>query len=276
MPVQHLPTGIDLYYEVHGEGEPLVFIPSTGFGCNVWHPFQVPGLSRDLKLIIFDPRGCGRSSKPNRVYTIEQMAFDVVELLHHLDIPSAHVLGHSMGGRIALSMALDVPDSVKSLILAATGSGAAARPGSDCVPGVPVWLLDELASHGFNEYIKHDLTDSGTYFTADFRAAHPDRTSQFEAMVMEQQAKQPEYLRMTVARHSFEATHRLGDITAPALVLIGDADVVGSGHVAQSEVLRRRIPKAEYRSLGGQAHGFFWQAPDETNAVIVDWVQSHA
>jgi pimeloyl-ACP methyl ester carboxylesterase len=172
-------------------------------------------------------------------------------------------------------MALDAPDCVKSLILAATGSGAAGRPGSDCVPGVPAWLLEELGSRGFAGYIKHDLTDSGTYLTAEFRHAHPERTKRFENMVMEQQAKQSEYLRLTVARHAFEATHRLGDITAPALVLVGDTHVVGSGHVAQSEVLRRRIPKAEYRSLSGQAHGFFWQAPEETNAVILDWVQSH-
>jgi pimeloyl-ACP methyl ester carboxylesterase len=260
---------------VHGQGEPLVLIPSTGFASSVWHAYQVPELAKHLKLIIFDPRGSGQSSKPARVYTIEQMAYDVVELLHSLAIDAAHVLGHSMGGRVALSMALDVPGAVKSLILAATGSGAAARPGSDCVPGVPYWIIDDMVSHGWDGYTRRDLVESGTYLTEDFRQAHPEEVERFEQLARDGHAAWPEYLRMTLARHSFEATHRLGDIAAPTLVLIGDADVVGSGHVAQSEVLRQRIPGASFKSLKGQAHGFFWQAPDETNASIVDWVLSH-
>ena len=56
MPVQHLPTGIDLYYESHGTGEPLVFIPATGFAGNVWLPDQMPELAESLQVIIFDPR----------------------------------------------------------------------------------------------------------------------------------------------------------------------------------------------------------------------------
>ncbi len=131
MPNVKLPTGIDLYYESHGQGEPLVLIPSTAFSGEVWKPFQVPELSKSLNLIIHDPRGCGRSTAVQEVYTIDQMANDVVALMDHLGIRSAHVLGHSMGGRIALSMTLNFPGRVKSLILAASGSGPAARPASD-------------------------------------------------------------------------------------------------------------------------------------------------
>ena len=72
-----------------------------------------------------------------------------------------------------------------------------------------------------------------------------------------------------------EGTHRLGDVEAPTLVLIGAADTVGSNHVAQSKVLADRIPGAEMKLLEGQSHGFFWQAPDETNRVILDWVLQH-
>src|SRR6476619_5356309 len=123
MPVAQLTTGIDLYYEVQGEGEPLVLIPATGFSGDVWLPDQVPTLSKSLQVIIFDQRGCGRSSHVEGVYTIDQMGDDTVALLDHLGIQSAHVLGHSMGGRIGISMALDHPRRVRSLILAASGSG---------------------------------------------------------------------------------------------------------------------------------------------------------
>ena len=63
MPVATLPTGVDIYYESHGKGEPLVFIPATGLSCEVWKAFQVPELSKSLDVIIHDPRGCGRSSR---------------------------------------------------------------------------------------------------------------------------------------------------------------------------------------------------------------------
>src|SRR5690242_1765577 len=123
MPVQSLATGIDLYYETHSQGEPLVLIPATGFAADVWLPDQVPALSKSLQVIIFDPRGCGRSSSPSKEYTIGDMAADTIALLDHLGLPAAHVLGHSMGGRIGLAMALDWPRRVRSLILAASGSG---------------------------------------------------------------------------------------------------------------------------------------------------------
>ena len=127
MPRVNLPTGVNLYYESHGAGEPLVLIPSTAFSGEVWKPYQVPGLSPPLHLIIHDPRGTGRSSASQQVYTINQMANDVIALLDQLKIPSAHLLGHSMGGRIALEAALNFPGRVKSLIMAASGSGQVPR-----------------------------------------------------------------------------------------------------------------------------------------------------
>ncbi len=63
---------------------------------------------------------------------------------------------------------------------------------------------------------------------------------------------------------------------AVTLVVIGDQDVVGSNHVAQAEVLAKRIPGSEHKILKGQSHGFFWQVPEDTNSWIIAWVLSHA
>jgi aminoacrylate hydrolase len=109
MPNVKLPTGVDLYFESHGSGEALALVPSTAFSCEVWKPYQVPALSRELNLIIHDPRGTPRSRPVQKVYTINEMANDVVALLDHLKISAAHLLGHSMGGRIALEIALNFP-----------------------------------------------------------------------------------------------------------------------------------------------------------------------
>ena len=100
MPIQRLSTGIDLHYESHGTGEPLVLIPGTGFAGNVWYPSQVPTLSKSLRVVTLDVRGCGRSSAPAGVDTIEQMACDVVALLDHLGIDQAHVLGQYLGDTV--------------------------------------------------------------------------------------------------------------------------------------------------------------------------------
>jgi pimeloyl-ACP methyl ester carboxylesterase len=104
MPVAKLSTGIDLYFECHGHGEPIVFIPGTGFAGNVWVDSQVEELARSHQVIVHDPRGCGRTTHAKGVYTIDLLGNDVVALLEHLGVPHAHVIGHSMGGRIGLSI----------------------------------------------------------------------------------------------------------------------------------------------------------------------------
>jgi pimeloyl-ACP methyl ester carboxylesterase len=275
MPSVKLPTGVDLYYETHGHGEPLIFVPSTAYSGEVWKPSQMP-LASNLNLIFHDPRGCGRSLPTQSVYTIELMALDIVALMDHLQLPAAHLIGHSMGGRIALSLTENFPGRVKSLIMAASGSGTAGRTGSDCVPGLPHRLVLDLVEMGFKKFIYDEIVESDTFFTKDFRAAHRDKVEEFFKIAWATHAKLDPFIHLCMARHNFEGTHRLGDVQAPTLVLIGEADTVGSNHIAQSKVLLDRIPGAEMKVLKGQSHGFFWQAPAETNQVILDWVQGNS
>jgi len=275
VPNVNLPTGVNLYYESHGAGEPLVLIPSTAFSADVWKPYQVPQLSKSVNLIIHDPRGSGRSTASQQVYTLDQMANDVIALLDHLKIPSAHVLGHSMGGRIALTMALNFPGRVRSLIMAASGSGQAARPGPDCIPGLPHWLVIRLVEKGFEKSLREEYCETSAFFTKDFRERYPERIEEFFQLAWATHAKLPEYIHLIIARHNWEATHRLGDVQCPTLVLIGDGDAGRSNHVAQAEILTNRIRGAELKVLKGQSHGFFWQAPEETNEIILAWVKRH-
>jgi pimeloyl-ACP methyl ester carboxylesterase len=275
MPNAKLSTGVNLYYESHGRGEPLILIPSTAFSGEVWKPSQLP-LAEFLNLVLHDPRGCGRSVATQKVYTIEQMAADVVALMDHLGLSSAHLLGHSMGGRIALSLAQNFPGRVKSLIMAASGSGPAARTGADCVTGLPHRLVVELVEMGFEKFIYHEVCESDTFFTKEYRERNRDKVHDFFKLVWATHAKLPEFVHLCIARHNWEGTHRLGDVNVPTLVVIGDQDTVGSNHVAQSEVLAKRIPGAQMKVLQGQSHGFFWQAPEETNAMILEWVKKHS
>jgi len=94
-------------------------------------------------------------SNPNR-YT-NPVLLDTVALPDHLGIERVHVLGHSMGGRSALRMALTWPGRLKSLVMAASGSGLVSRPGEACVPGLPYFLVDEWVPMGFEEFVRHEI-----------------------------------------------------------------------------------------------------------------------
>ena len=275
MPSVKLPTGVDFYYETHGRGEPLIFVPSTAYSLDVWKPWQMP-LAESLNLIFHDPRGCGRSVPEQSVYTIEQMGMDIVALMDHLKLPAAHFIGHSMGGRVALSVALNFPGRVKSLIMAASGSGTAGRTGPDSIPGLPARLVLHLTQMGFEKFIYHEIVESNTFFTDRFRKEHRDKVEAFYKVAWATHAKVEPFIHLCKARHDWDGTHRLADLRAPTMVLIGEEDTVDTNHVAQARVLSERIRGSELKILKDQTHGFFWEAPEETNRVILEWVRKHS
>ena len=110
---------IDMYYEIHGTGEPLVLIAGLNSDHALYRSF-LSRLAAHNQIIVFDNRGVGQSSKPDIPYSIEMMADDTAGLLDELGITEAHILGTSMGGRIAVALALRHPHHVKSLILVST------------------------------------------------------------------------------------------------------------------------------------------------------------
>jgi aminoacrylate hydrolase len=118
-----LTDGEELYYEVHGQGPPLVLISGLNGVGAFWKP-HLEVLSRNFTVILHDHRGTGRSS-PSRIdYSIEQMAGDLVELLDHLEIGQADMVGHSTGGAICQVLGIDQPERVASLVLSATWTAA--------------------------------------------------------------------------------------------------------------------------------------------------------
>ena len=114
-------NGIELYYEHHGTGPALLLVPGLGADTRLFGGIT-GSLATTYQVIVFDPRGAGRSDKPPGPYTIQQMANDAVGLLDLLGIERAVVVGYSMGGRIALSLVLDHPTRVRRLVLAATSA----------------------------------------------------------------------------------------------------------------------------------------------------------
>src|SRR6185503_6047089 len=121
MPILSL-SDIQLYYEEHGEGAPLVLIPGFASGSWIWFK-QVAPLSQRFRVITFDPRGIGRSSVKSGPLTMRLHADDVGSLLRELDIKRAHILGASFGGFVAQEFALAYPGMTRSLSLCCTSFG---------------------------------------------------------------------------------------------------------------------------------------------------------
>lgn len=120
-----MPTAIvgdvTLYYETLGTGVPLVLIAGLNSDHTLFRSF-LPRLAEHQQVIVFDNRGIGRSTGAESRFTMETLADDTAGLLHALEIEQAHVIGVSLGGRIALSLALRHPEAVRSLILVSTSA----------------------------------------------------------------------------------------------------------------------------------------------------------
>jgi 3-oxoadipate enol-lactonase len=114
-------NGVRTYFEMVGEGEPLLLIAGNGMDHTAFRD-QVPSFAAHFRCITYDLRGIGKADVPESGYTVPDMARDAFDLLSALNMPSAHVAGYSLGGAIGLQMAIEQPDRVRSLSLYSTFS----------------------------------------------------------------------------------------------------------------------------------------------------------
>ncbi len=274
MPAVEL-SGRPFAYETRGAGDPLVLVAGTGYPGATWPPELVEPLAERHLVVTFDHRGTGGTpSSPDR-YSTRGFAADAVALLDALGLPAAHVVGHSMGGRVAQWMALDHPERVRSLVLAATGPGEF-RPDRPVTRGVPVHTAVSLAELGYRGYQEAHI--AATFFTPEFVAAEPARVAWLVEAFWDHRPSLENYLRHVVARQEHQTADRLGDIAVPTLVLVGDRDTHQGGtgvHWDQSAYLAAHIPGAETAVVHGAAHGYFWQLPEESVRILLDWTSRH-
>ncbi len=254
---------IDMYYEVHGEGEPLLLITALSGDLTSWI-FQIPEFSKQYSVIVFDNRGVGRTDVPDIPYSTEMMADDSAGLLDALGIEKAHILGHSMGCFIAQELALKYPQLVRSLVLASAGT----QETHMAKHLIDTWA--RMAREGVNReiYVRELLL---WVFTEKF----------FENTAMVQIAvdmlvtgpyPQPAHglIRQVGACLEHNAKDRIGSITAPTLVLAGNEDILVP--VRMSEELAAGIPGAELVVLEGAGHGVYYEAADKFNLAILEFL----
>lgn len=110
-------NGLEMYYEIHGTGQPLVLLHGAFSAIGTSFGGILPGLAQTRQVIAFELQAHGRTADIDRPLSIEQMAADVAAALRHLEIESADILGYSMGGSVALHVAIRHPEVVRKLVL---------------------------------------------------------------------------------------------------------------------------------------------------------------
>lgn len=175
---------INVYYEIAGEGEPLILIGGLSADLTTEKKI-IDGIAKKYHVVAFDNRGSGRTDKPDAPYSIEMMAEDTVGLMEALGMRQAHVLGISMGGRIAMALALRHPAMVKSLVLTSTY----ARKRDDFKLPLRIRLIKLIV-----ERLKK----------------YPQPRYAFD--------------RHLVASRGYDCRDRLGDIRVPTLIMHGEND----------------------------------------------------
>jgi len=269
--------GIDLYYEEHGRGEPLLLIMGLAADSRAWM-FQLPDFSARYRTIIFDNRGVGRSAKPPGPYSIHGMADDADGLLRALEVERAHVVGVSMGGMIAQELALRHPQRVRGLVLACTYpepdvdieryrefsvsqlGGSITAEGEvriDISALNPLMFFQHMLPRVFNQsFIDKDLRKLMALFAGGLEYGFS-----LEAIMGQVQAAM-----------THKATDRLHQIAAPTLVITGDADLlIPPGN---SDLIAQSIPGAKLVKVPGGSHGFNFETPEIFNREVLSFLDS--
>lgn len=259
--------GADLYYETHGKGPPLLLISGTACDGEFWKPYQVPEFSRDHTVITFDQRGTGKTTTSAKDYSTRRLAADAAQLIEHVGLGPAIVLGHSMGGRVAQLLPLDHPASVKRLILASTGASFKAKG------GIPPAICLGIIKLGYERYMREHSIEIG--FSKDFINAHPERVDQCIDLLLAALPPVEVYFAQVMSRQEHDTSARLNDIQVPTLVIVGGDEGHSKSdttHIASSQALAKSIPDAEFAVIPGHGHFYMFSDPETTNRLVREFI----
>jgi pimeloyl-ACP methyl ester carboxylesterase len=300
MPIAKV-NGINMAYDVSGEGEPLVLIMGLGGTRQSW-VFEKRAFSKHFMVVTFDSRGMGKSDKPSQPFTMKTLADDTIDLMNHLNINKAHVLGVSHGGRVAQEVAINYPERLNKLVLASTNTGA---EGIDDLPAEVLQALGrkersnqsniiyagmkkcsicqtelqgkELWEHMWASHRPQMLEwarkniDFGKIISLGFNK----RISRIFILPLARlQLKLggiDSHVRLIEATVGNTTLDRLHLIKAPTLVILGTADKFCPPR--SIEAMATRIPNAKLVKIEGGSHSILVEMRDRFNKEVLDFLR---
>jgi pimeloyl-ACP methyl ester carboxylesterase len=259
-------NGIEIYYETHGQGQPLVLISGIGYTNWQWHR-MVPLLVDHFQVITFDNRGVGQTDKPEGPYSAHMLAADTVGLLDALGIDKAIIMGHSMGGFIAQALTLEFPHKVEKLILCSTNFG-----GPRHIPVTPeaMKVLTDISSDPVTRF-KNGLYISTAPGWAeknpqiiqewvDWRASNPIEPAPYQAQLA---------IGLGLLKEEAAFENHLHRIHTPTLILFGEYDMVVPP--ANASLLAEKIANSKVVILPNAGHFFPIEVPGAASQAVIEF-----
>ena len=218
-------NGLEMYYEIHGEGEPLVLLHGAYMSIDSNWAGLIPTLSRDRQVIAVELQSHGRTSDRDTPITYDGMADDVAALLDALGIGKAAFFGYSMGGATAIRLAIRHPEKVTRIVAASGG----------------YIYNEEVMGSEFLAMVETITPEmfAGTPFESEFRRLNPN-PGNFPVLV--------EKLKV-LDRQTFDWSDEFAAIDVPSLYIFGDADIVGMDYIARHHAAAGGIVNGDINGL---------------------------
>jgi 3-oxoadipate enol-lactonase len=252
-------NGLDIHAEAQGEGPPIVLIHGLGATSNVWHA-QRTALSHNYRIIAYDRSGCGRSQKAPAGYSIDAWADELAGLLDHLAIPSAVVVGHSLGSMIAQRFAAKHAGRAAALVLAG---------GEAELPAPARQILTERAkaieAQGLSAVVGPWLCAS---LSAVTREANPALAGLLREMFLANDPRAYALQCLALRDGSVRSDH--GNIRCPTLLLVGDQDAVTP--LGWQRQIAAAIAGSRIRVIPNAAHMTMLESPAVFNTALLDFL----
>lgn len=259
-------NGVDLFYEITGDGEPVVFSHEFAGDARSWAP-QVHALARRYRCVTYNHRGFPPSSVPDdpAAYSQGQLVEDLRALLDRFGIARAHLVGLSMGGNVVLNFALRYPERCRGVVVAGCGAGTVDREGFERNVEEIVGILEQQGMAAFAQLYSLGPT------RLPFRRKDPAGWEVFRARLAQHSARGSALTQRGVQLRR-PTIHQLGDqlraLRVPVLLLIGDED---EPCVDPAIFMKRTIPTAGLLVIPQSGHTINLEEPARFNEAVLDF-----
>jgi pimeloyl-ACP methyl ester carboxylesterase len=256
---------IQLYYEVHGQGQPVVLIAGAGQASTYWKLADiVPTLAQSYQVILLDNRGIGQSDMPDTPYTVEMMAADTLGLLDYLHLERPHLIGHSLGAMIAFELGRSYPQRVGRVVML-----SAVYPGPAAVPPTPASLELLLNRQGDPA----ELARRGIRVASapGFEDRRPDLAEALVQIAVNRTQPTPIFGRQVGAVQIYLQTDKLDPnpvFQPPLCLLCGEYDQTTPP--ANHELIKEKLPQAQLHLIADAGH----MLPIEQPAIWIELVKT--
>ncbi|MHA2009227.1 MAG: alpha/beta fold hydrolase [Promethearchaeota archaeon] len=252
---------IELYYEITGEGESLLFVHGLGSSTRDWEE-NVPIFSKKYQVITVDIRGHGQTDKPKGPYTIKNFAKDIAGLLMSLEFSSVNILGISLGGAIVLQLAIDYPELIKSLVIVNAAPNSGDRQLLEKIVSDRIELIKARGMRGIGEslapvlFIKPEQEELRKKFVERWAENNPET-----------------YISALKSLQTWNVNNdQLQAIKCPTLVLASDQDYTP---VSVKKELIKQIQNSHLVIIDDARHVLPLERPKEFNAAVMDFLSKY-